>query len=124
LQPGYRLYREHFTLHQPRTEARQGRLADSHCGKREVTGRHVVHPCLNHRRCQVRHPRQAPVPIPNEDQELLQDPSVSLDSSFSLAALLEPEVTELLDQLGELLGHGLGPPARATTTLSPPSGRG
>src|SRR5437867_13405790 len=59
------------------------------------------------------------MPITNEDQELLQDPSVGSDSSFGLAALLALEVTELLDQLGELLGHGLGPPARATTTLSP-----
>src|SRR5437870_10663066 len=59
------------------------------------------------------------MPITNEDQELLQDPSVGSDSSLGLAALLALEVTELLDQLGELLGHGLGPPARATTTLSP-----
>src|SRR5262245_1204192 len=58
------------------------------------------------------------MPITNEDQELLQDPSVGPYSSFCLAALLALEVTELLDQVGQRVGHGLGPPARATTTFS------
>src|SRR5260370_41054947 len=58
------------------------------------------------------------MPIRDEDQELLQDPSLGPNPSSGLAALLALEVAELLDQLGELLGHGLGPPARATTTFS------
>src|SRR6185503_17576440 len=58
------------------------------------------------------------MPITNEDQELLQDPSVGPYSSFRLASLLALKVTELLNQVGELLRHGLGPPPRATTTFS------
>src|SRR5207249_11109068 len=61
--------------------------------------------------------RQPAVPITNEDQELLQDPSVGSHSSFRLAALLSLEVAELFDQVSKLLGHGLGPPGRATTTF-------
>jgi len=38
--------------------------------------------------------------ITNEDQELLQDPSVGLYASFRLAALLTLKITELLDQVG------------------------
>jgi hypothetical protein len=58
------------------------------------------------------------MPVTDEDQELLQDPSVGPYSSFRLASLLALEVTELLNQVGELLGHGLGPPPRATTSFS------
>src|SRR5438445_12597305 len=61
--------------------------------------------------------RQPAVPITNEDRELLQDPSVGSACSFRLAALLAMEVAELFDQVSELLGHGLGPPGRATTTF-------
>src|SRR6516164_2950917 len=53
----------------------------------------------------------------DEDQELLQDPSIGPNASFRFTALLTLEVAELLHQVDELLGHGLGPPPRATTTF-------
>ena len=55
----------------------------------------------------------------DEDEELFQHPSVGLHSSVALAALFALEVAKLLHQLAQRLGHGLGPPARATTTRSP-----
>src|SRR5262249_16672600 len=51
-------------------------------------------------------------------------PSVRLHSSVGLAALLALKQTELLHPFHELLGHGHGPPARATTTFSPGSSIG
>src|SRR5262249_51351819 len=59
------------------------------------------------------------MPVTHKDQELLQVPPVGSDASIRLATLLALEVAKLLHQVGELLGHGIGPPARATTTLSP-----
>jgi hypothetical protein len=118
LELGHRVRDQHVPLHEPPTEARQDRLANPDGAQGEVHPGHVVHPGLDHRDREIRHPRQAAMPITNEDQELLQDPSVGPYSSFCLASLLELETTELLDQIGELLGHGLGPPAQATTTFS------
>src|SRR5207249_155394 len=118
LELGDRVRDQHVPLHQPRTEARQGRLTNPHRAQRQVRPGHVVHPALDHRAREVRHPRQAAMPVTDEDQELLQDPSVGPYSSFRLASLLALEVTELLNQVGELLRHGLGPPPRATTTFS------
>ena len=118
LELGDRVGDQHLPLHQPRTEARHGRLTNPHGAERQVGASHVVHPGLDHRGREVRHPRQAAVVMTDEDQELLQDPSVGPYSSFRLAALLALEVAELLDKIGELLGHGLGPPPRATTTFA------
>ncbi len=53
-----------------------------------------------------------------EDHELLEYPLVGLDASFCFPTLLTLKVAEVLDQLRELLGHGLSPPARTTTTFS------
>src|SRR5713101_10139932 len=62
--------------------------------------------------------------MPHEEEELFQDPSIGLDPSCGFTALLALEVAELLDQFGQRLGHGLSPPARATTTVSPSGSMG
>jgi len=59
------------------------------------------------------------VPGLDEDEELFQHPSVGLHSPVALAALFALEVAKVLHQLAQRLGHGLGPPARATATRSP-----
>ncbi len=118
LERGDRVGDERPTLHQPGAEARQGRLADPHGAQRQVRPGHVIHPRLDGRGREVRDPRQPTVPIAHEDQELLEYPSVGLHASFCFPTLLALKVAEVLDQLRELLGHGLSPPARATTTFS------
>jgi hypothetical protein len=114
-----RVRREVPTLDEPAAEARQRGQPAAQSVDAQVLGGHVVQPPLDRRRRQVEDPGEPPFPRLDEDEELLDVPPVGPDPSFRSRALLALVGAELLDQLDELLGHALGPPHRATTTLSP-----
>src|SRR5206468_5190088 len=82
-------------------------------------GGHAIHPRLDRRRLEIADARR-PASATGDEREVLPEiPSVGLDPSFGLAALLVLEPAELLHQVDERLSHAPGPPARATATFSP-----
>lgn len=124
IHPGHGIGRQHAPLDQPGAEARQDRLPAPQGVEGEIVGRHLIHPGLDRRDGQVRHPSQPPLAGPDEDEELLQVPAIGPHPPLRSAALLALAGAELFDKLPKV-GHGLGPRvAPATTTFSPGSSIG
>src|SRR5215813_11538837 len=55
---------------------------------------------------EIIHASHPPVILTDEHQQLLEIPSIRSYPSFRFAPLLALKVAELLDQVGEVLGHG------------------
>ena len=113
-----RIRGEQLPLYHKRTKARESALPDTNGAHGQIAGGHVIHPGLDGRRLEIADPSQPSAKTAYEQQELLQRPSVGPHASFRFASLLALVDAELVDELDEGLGHGCGPPARATTTFS------
>src|SRR5262249_26762880 len=105
-------------LHERRTKARQGALPNTDGAHGQIAAGHVIHPGLDGRGLEIADPSEPSAHTAYERQELLQGPSVRPHASIRLASLLALIGAKLFDQFDEGLGHGCGPPARATTTFS------
>jgi hypothetical protein len=92
-------------LHQESAQARERGLFHAHGAERQVGGGQAIHPGLNCRRLEIADAGRPASATSDELEVLPEVPSVGLDPSVGLAALLSLKRAELLHEVDRSTRH-------------------